>query len=72
MFRNGLGQVDWPKYWSYAHRIRVVYVTDESGGRRARVRINPQALLHALAAATSQIGPDALLAKARALANFTT
>ncbi|KAG8901509.1 hypothetical protein FRC00_006660 [Tulasnella sp. 408] len=67
MFRNGLGQVDWPKYWSYAHRIRGVYITDEAG-RAARVRVNPQALLHALAAATSQNGHDALLPKARALA----
>ncbi|KIO32406.1 hypothetical protein M407DRAFT_18717 [Tulasnella calospora MUT 4182] len=67
-FRNGLGRADWSKYWSCAHRIRRVHITDEAGGRAARVQINPQALFHAFIAATSRIGHGALLPTARALA----
>ncbi|KAG8910911.1 hypothetical protein FRC01_006056 [Tulasnella sp. 417] len=62
MFRHGLGRVDWSKYWSYAHRVRKVRITDA-----VNVHINPETLLNALAATTSQIGHDTLLPKARAL-----
>lgn len=68
MFRKGLGRVDWPKYWSYAHRIREVHITDEAGSRSAAVQINPLALLHASSAATSHPGRSTLLPRVRALA----
>ncbi|KAG9047408.1 hypothetical protein FS837_002304 [Tulasnella sp. UAMH 9824] len=68
MFREGLGLVSWPAYWSYAHRVREVHITDEAEGRASRVQINPLALLHASSAATSQPGHSALLPRARTLA----
>lgn len=64
-FRNGLARVDWSKYWSYANRVRQVRLADKSQGRK--VQINPQALFHALAATTGQIGHGAILPKAKRL-----
>ncbi|KAG8901508.1 hypothetical protein FRC00_006659 [Tulasnella sp. 408] len=68
MFRNGLGRVDWPNYWSYANRVRAVRITDEPCSQAGKFPINPQTLLHALAATTSQIGHGALFPKATLLA----
>lgn len=68
MFRNGLGRVDWPNYWSYINRVRAVRITDDLWSQAGKFPVNPQALLHALAATTSQVGHGAIFPKARFLA----
>lgn len=67
MFRSGLGQAVWPKYWSYAGRVREVHVTDQQTTRERRTEIDPHALVHALAVANSQFGCSALLPKVKTL-----
>ncbi|KIO32405.1 hypothetical protein M407DRAFT_18716 [Tulasnella calospora MUT 4182] len=67
MFRNGLGQADWPKYWSYADRVRGVHITDQQSARGGRIEIDPHSLVHVLAVVTSQVGRGALLPKAKKL-----
>ncbi|KAG8900358.1 hypothetical protein FRC01_010166, partial [Tulasnella sp. 417] len=67
MFRHGLGQVDWFKYWSYANRVRKVHITDKARALAEDGHVNPETLAHALAATTSQTGHGTLLPKARAL-----
>ncbi|KAG8914954.1 hypothetical protein FRC00_009306 [Tulasnella sp. 408] len=67
MFRNGLGQADWPNYWSYAGRVRGVHVTEQQRTRERSTEIDPHSLVHALAVSNSQFGCSALLPKVKTL-----